>query len=39
MDMLTNGRAYELGRVEAELTQVGVDKCGLVTKREITWSG
>ncbi|KAK4138515.1 hypothetical protein BT67DRAFT_431105 [Trichocladium antarcticum] len=29
MQALTNGRAVELGRVEAQVTQVGLDKCGL----------
>ena len=35
MNKLTNGQAVALGRVNAQVTKVGVGKCGLSHKREI----
>ena len=35
MNTLTNGQAVALGRVNAQVTKVGVGKCGLTPKREI----
>ncbi|KAF2718687.1 Cerato-platanin [Polychaeton citri CBS 116435] len=36
MNKLTNNQAVQLGRVDATVTKVGVSKCGLTAKRDLT---
>lgn len=35
MNKLTNGQGVALGRINAQVTQVGVSKCGLTPKRDL----
>ena len=35
MNTLTNNQAVQLGRVNAQVTRVGVGKCGLTPKRDL----
>jgi hypothetical protein len=36
MNTLTNGQAVQLGRVNAQVLKVGVAKCGLTPRRDLS---